>query len=67
MNASNRDGFVAAEPASDGFPEGLLDQPFYGWVECRIAPTTSPKRAGLLTLRESRVNAARFSQIDKFP
>jgi hypothetical protein len=20
------------EPASDGFPEGLLDQPFYGWV-----------------------------------
>jgi len=36
MNASNRAGFVAAEPSSDGFPEGLLDQPFYGWVECRM-------------------------------
>ncbi|HSP64036.1 MAG TPA: hypothetical protein VLQ90_13700, partial [Pyrinomonadaceae bacterium] len=21
-----------AQPSSDGFPEGLLDQPFYGWV-----------------------------------
>jgi hypothetical protein len=27
-------------PSSDGFPEGLLDQPFYGWVE--VASTTSP-------------------------
>jgi hypothetical protein len=22
--------------ASEGFPEGLLDQPFYGWVEWRL-------------------------------
>jgi hypothetical protein len=23
-------------PSSDGFPEGLLDQPFYGWEELAI-------------------------------
>jgi len=24
------------EPSSDGFPEGLLDQPFYGWGAFRL-------------------------------
>jgi hypothetical protein len=24
---------LPAKPSSDGFPEGLLDQPFYGWVQ----------------------------------
>ncbi|HVS81439.1 MAG TPA: dienelactone hydrolase family protein [Pyrinomonadaceae bacterium] len=26
---------ILSEPSSDGFPEGLLDQPFYGWVRWR--------------------------------
>ncbi|MDX6384914.1 MAG: hypothetical protein QOK48_2487 [Blastocatellia bacterium] len=29
------------EPRSRGFPEGFLDQPFYGWVIKR-ATTASP-------------------------
>jgi hypothetical protein len=24
------------QPSSDGFPEGLVAQPFYGWVDCRV-------------------------------
>jgi hypothetical protein len=24
------------QPSSDGFPEGLLDQPFYGWGEVHL-------------------------------
>lgn len=34
-----------AEPASDGFPEGLLDQPFYGWVK-PAAPDDEPVLTG---------------------
>ena len=26
---------IRFKPSSDGLPGGLLDQPFYGWVECR--------------------------------
>ena len=26
-------GNIWFQPSSDGFPEGLLDQPFYGWVQ----------------------------------
>jgi hypothetical protein len=26
---------MTVQPSSDGFPEGLLDQPFYGWVHAR--------------------------------
>jgi hypothetical protein len=79
---------LESQPSSDGFPEGLLDQPFYGWVQHRPTPTSSPFqrasdsvsscctnekdaeapfrnlalcRPGLTTLRESRVNAAQYS------
>jgi len=33
---------LESQPSSDGFPEGLLDQPFYGWVQHRPTPTSSP-------------------------
>jgi hypothetical protein len=26
------------QPDSSGFPEGLLDQPFYGWLELHPIP-----------------------------
>jgi hypothetical protein len=35
-----------SQPSSDGFPEGLLDQPFYGWVGRR---TLLPARFNGLT------------------
>jgi hypothetical protein len=35
-----------SEPSSDGFPKGLLDQPFYGWVA--VATSLTARFNGLL-------------------
>jgi hypothetical protein len=47
--------FVAklSQPSSDGFPEGLLDQPFYGWVSGRR--DDEPVSTGLITAYPSEV------------
>ena len=49
------------EPRSRGLPEGLLDQPFYGWVR-NWAVTTQPASAGFGRQGFSRFDAKALQQ-----